>query len=389
MSIESNIIPESSEKILVVDDDVNNRKYYLHVLRKKGYQVDEAVSGEEAIEYIAQNSYAVIVSDLQMYRVGGLDVLKVAKDKDPHTQVVILTGYGSIPSAVKAIKQDAFDYMSKPVNKEAFLIRIEKALERRTMRLRLEAQQKRLAAYNLMIERDLELAGKVQASLVPKSFKNERIAFGVEYHPMIGIGGDFCHVYQDHHHIHLNVTDVTGHGIAAALMVNRIHNEINTILKTNPDPRDILTAINSFFFDTFGNMGLYLTMMSIQLDFKANKINYAGGAHPAALLFRPGDKTMTELASQNAIIGFDKKNQFKQDSKELLAGDRIIIYTDGVVEAEDQDKNQFGMEGLMASIKAHISRGVPQACKDIIDDVWRFSGEFCRDDIMLTIVEIR
>ncbi|MBN1559241.1 SpoIIE family protein phosphatase [candidate division KSB1 bacterium] len=389
MSRELPITPESSAKILVVDDDANNRKYYLHVLRKNGHQVDEAASGEEAVESIAQNSYALIVTDLQMYSLGGLDVLQVAKEKDPHTQVVIMTGYGSIPTAVKAIQQGAFDYMSKPVNKDAFLMRIEKALERRDMQLRLEAQQKKLAAHNLMIERDLELAGKVQASLVPKNFENERIAVGVEYHPMIGIGGDFCHIYQNGDHVHLNMVDVTGHGIAAALLVNRIHNEINAILKKNPHPRDILTAINSFCFDTFGSMGLFLTMMSIQLDFKAKKISYAGGGHPAALLYSSGEKTMTELVSQNTIIGFDKKDGlFKQDAKELATGDRIIIYTDGIVEAEDPNKNQFGTTGLLASIEAHIEQGV-SACRDIVADVRRFSGEYCRDDIMLIIVEIR
>ena len=81
---------------------------------------------------------------------------------------------------------------------------------------------------------------------------------------------------------------------------------MSEILKTHPDPQEILTKINSFFYDTFGNMGLYLTMMSIQLDFGQKTLSYAGGAHPAALHFNPAEKDFVKLASQNTIIGFEK-----------------------------------------------------------------------------------
>ncbi|MBN1465541.1 SpoIIE family protein phosphatase [candidate division KSB1 bacterium] len=389
MNIDPTIDAGHPAKILVVDDDKNNRKYYLQVLRKNGYQVDEAASGEEAIEYIGRNDYEIVLSDLQMHTVSGLDVLQAAKEKDAHTQVVIMTGYGSIPTAVKAIQQGAFDFMSKPINKDAFQMRIQKALERRQMHLCLEAQQRRLTAYNLMIARDLELAEKVQASLVPTNFENDRIAVGIEYHPMIGIGGDFCNIYQNDDHVNLNVVDVTGHGIAAALLVNRIYNEINAILKTAPEPKYILTAINSFLYDTFGTMGLFLTMMSILLDFKSRKIRYAGGGHPAALLYHPEEKSIKMLASQNTIIGFTQNRLFTQDSQPLVAGDRILICTDGILEAEDKDKNQFGRDGLLASMTTHIHKGVTQACQSIIHDVLSFSGEHNRDDMMLIIVEIR
>jgi len=380
------------QRILVVDDDALNRKYYMQVLKKRAFQVEEAASGEEALEQIAENSYDLVLTDLQMYKVDGLDVLHAAKEKDANTQVVIMTGYASIPTAVNAMKQGAFDYLSKPVNKEALLMRVEKALYQREMQLQIESQQQKIQAQNMILKRDLELAEKVQASLVPSNFENERIAVGIEYHPMIGIGGDFCSIQQDQNgRININIIDVTGHGIAAALIVNRVNNEMREIFKSDPSPAQVLTGINSFFYDTFRSMGLFLTMISMQLDFERQKLIYAGGAHPEALLFNPGKQTLTRLPSQNTIIGFDasESSVFEETTRRFAAGDRLIMYTDGVLEAEDADRNQFGMNGLKKSLQQHVLKSVSEAAKAIIQDVKRFASGTLRDDILLLVIEVK
>ena len=379
-------------KILVVDDDNLNRKYYLQVLKRQDYDVDEAASGEEAVERIAENTYDLILSDLQMYNIGGLDVLQVAKEKDKHLQVVIMTGYGSIPTAVKAMQHGAFDYLSKPVNKDAFLMRVQKALNEREMLLKLEEQQQRIESYNNMIQRDLDLAKKVQASLVPSSFENEHVAIAIEYHPMIAIGGDFLSINHDNNnHLNINIVDVTGHGISAALLVNRLYNEMREILRKTPEPREVLSDLNAFFYATFGNMGLFLTIMSVQFDFSQRCFYYAGGAHPAALHYNAQRKSLTRLYSQNTIIGFEssKPDQFQQDKRRFSSGDRLVIYTDGILEAEDNAKNQFGLDGLKLSLKKHVQKPVKATAADIINDVREFATGSIRDDIMLLIVELK
>jgi len=380
------------QRILVVDDDSLNRKYYMQVLKKRAFQVEEAASGEEALERILENSYDLVLTDLQMYKVDGLDVLHAAKEKDANTQVVIMTGYASISTAVNAMKQGAFDYLSKPVNKDALLMRVEKALFQREMQLQIEAQNKKIQAQNVILKRDLELAEKVQASLVPSSFKDEHIGVGFEYHPMIGIGGDFCSIHQDQNgRININIIDVTGHGIAAALIVNRVNNEMREIFKSDPSPGEVLTGINSFFYDTFGSMGLFLTMISMQLDFEKRKLIYSGGAHPAALLFNPGKQTLTRLPSQNTIIGFDasESSVFEETTRCFSSGDRLIMYTDGVLEAEDEGRNQFGMDGLKKSLQVHVLKPVSEAAKAIIQDVKRFASGTLRDDILLLVIEVK
>jgi len=152
---------DTTPHILVVDDDNNNRKYYYQLLLRQSYSVDEADSGETAVVLIEKNDYDVVITDLQMYRLGGLDVLVAAKEKNPNTQVLIMTGFGSIPTAVRAMQNGAFDYLSKPVNKDAFLMRVNKALRHKSMEIQLQRQQKEINEYNRMIHRDLELAEKI------------------------------------------------------------------------------------------------------------------------------------------------------------------------------------------------------------------------------------
>jgi len=383
---------QQTPRLLVVDDESLNRKYYVQVLKRKKYTIDEASSGEEALECIENHNYDVILSDLQMYKVGGLDVLHVAKEKDPHTQVVIITGFASIPTAVKAMQQGAFDYLSKPVNKDDLILRVEKALQQRALQKRIEQQRESIEAFNLLLQRDLQLAENVQNSLVPSDFENDFLAVGIEYHPMIGIGGDFCSITRDEKdHVNVNIIDVTGHGIAAALIVNRVYTELRAILRHDPQPKDVLSDINTFFYNTFENMGLFLTIFSARIDFEHQEITYSGGAHPPALLYNPQQNNLKQLPSQNTIVGFEKNptNPFIQHTLQFTSKDRLILYTDGILEAENSERTLFGMGGLRRSLQKHIRKPVARAAGDIIKDVRSFCSDSLRDDIMLMILELK
>ncbi len=378
-------------RILLVDDDAMNRKYFYQVLEKEHYEIDEAASGEEATAKIEGNNYDVILSDLHMYKVGGLDVLQRAKSKDPLTQVLIMTGYGSISTAVAAMQNGAFDYISKPVRKEALLLRVQRALRERELQLRLKEQQERIDAHNRLIERDLELAQRVQASLVPPDFENDRYAVAIHYEPMIGIGGDFCNIHHySEDRFAANMVDVTGHGISAALLVNRLCNEMEAILRSEPNPGRVLAQVNDFFYTTFSKMGLFMTIFSLHVDLKNLALTYAGGAHPSALLMdRNG--SLVELPSQNLIIGFmpSAAQTFSESSRPLNRGDRLVVYTDGILEAEDRGRRSFGLEQLKGSVLRHRGEATAEACRRIVDDVKSWSGGELHDDVMLLMIDIK
>ncbi|RPI18495.1 MAG: sigma-54-dependent Fis family transcriptional regulator [Ignavibacteriae bacterium] len=114
-------------KILVVDDEVNSTKLLKKVLARKGYAVDESNDSSEAQLMIKENTYNIVISDLQMPKLSGLDLLKT---KPADCIFIMITGYGSVNSAVESMKLGAYDYINKPFNLEEFIIKVDKAAEK-------------------------------------------------------------------------------------------------------------------------------------------------------------------------------------------------------------------------------------------------------------------
>lgn len=121
--------------ILFVDDDQQILDIVSTYLNRVGYQVDTVNNGMEAIERIQQKDYAVVFTDLIMPEISGLDLLKTVKKSNPSTEVIIVTGYGTIESAIEALKLGGYDYLQKPINFERLKILIERIIEKRTLQL--------------------------------------------------------------------------------------------------------------------------------------------------------------------------------------------------------------------------------------------------------------
>jgi two-component system response regulator HydG len=121
-------------KILVVDDQKNMRTTTAMVLRQAGHVVLEAEDGAAAIERVQQEAFDVILTDLRMPTVDGMGVLRAVRASSPETQVIVMTAYGTIESAVEAVRQGAHDYVSKPFKGEELLLRVARALETRRLR---------------------------------------------------------------------------------------------------------------------------------------------------------------------------------------------------------------------------------------------------------------
>jgi two-component system response regulator HydG len=120
-------------RILVVDDQRNMRSTTALVLRQEGYQVAEADSGEAALARLLAEPFDVVVTDLKMEPLDGLEVLRGALEVSPSTQVIVMTGYGTVESAVAAMQQGAHDYLSKPFKESELLVRVQRALEKRRL----------------------------------------------------------------------------------------------------------------------------------------------------------------------------------------------------------------------------------------------------------------
>jgi len=118
-------------RILVVDDEKGMCESLRTLISKEGYDVTAEERGEEAIKKIRNGNFDLVITDIKMPRVDGLDVLKAARKKDEDAVVILMTGYASLESAIRAINQGAYDYLMKPIEFPELKVSIQRALEKR------------------------------------------------------------------------------------------------------------------------------------------------------------------------------------------------------------------------------------------------------------------
>jgi len=128
-------------KVLIVDDEERFRTTMCRLLSIKGLDASTVGSGQEALEKIRQETYDVLILDIRMPEMGGLDVLSEVKSIDPFVEVIIMTGYASVDTARDIIKFGAYDYLLKPYDTDQLLEKIENACERRATRISLTKEK--------------------------------------------------------------------------------------------------------------------------------------------------------------------------------------------------------------------------------------------------------
>ena len=151
--------PLNKRSVLVVDDDVSILDMTEDLLTEAGFEVTKCGSGEEALALADERDWDVVLSDLQMPGIDGLDLLAEMRERRPDTPVVIMTAFGTIQAAVKAMRGGALDFVTKPFQSEELLISLERAFVRRA----LEEENRRLRRAVGRVSSFGELVGKSPA----------------------------------------------------------------------------------------------------------------------------------------------------------------------------------------------------------------------------------
>jgi DNA-binding NtrC family response regulator len=118
-------------KVLVVDDEEIARKNLDHILQKEGYIVVMAASGAEALEKMETSDFDVVLTDIRMENISGIEVLEKTKSRYPETEVVMVTAYASTDSATETLKKGAFQYIAKPFKISEIRVTVKQAIEKK------------------------------------------------------------------------------------------------------------------------------------------------------------------------------------------------------------------------------------------------------------------
>jgi phosphoserine phosphatase RsbU/P len=232
------------------------------------------------------------------------------------------------------------------------------------------------------IQKELDLARSIQLSLLPASFPDSpafRIA--ARYVPMKSVAGDLYDVLTtDAGHVGLLIADVSGHGVPAALIASMVKMAAVSQRDHVAHPARLLSGMNRALC---GNTrGQYVTAAYAYLDAAKRELRYGAAGHPSILLLRNGD--VTEIAENGLLLAAVDGVSYADTTVPLEAGDRLLLYTDGLVEARNRAGEMFGDAALIAKLR-HTGRTAPaQAADSIIAAVQHWASS--QDDDLTVLI---
>ncbi len=234
------------------------------------------------------------------------------------------------------------------------------------------------------IHRELEVARSIQLSILPGAFPESRdFRIAARYVPMATVAGDlYDFLLTGDRQAGLLVADVSGHGIPAALIASMVKMAATSQRGQAAHPAQLLTGMNVALC---GNtQGQYVTAAYVYLDARAGILRYAAAGHPAMLMLRDG--VVTEIAENGLLLAAVEAADYTDRTLPLKAGDRLLLYTDGLVEARNAKGELFGDESLASALRATAGLTVEVAADRLIDTSkqWASSQD---DDLTLLVCD--
>ncbi|MEI7828812.1 MAG: SpoIIE family protein phosphatase [Prolixibacteraceae bacterium] len=380
---------QSAIKILVVDDESDmepmiRQKFRRHI-REKIFDFEFAFNGIEALEKIIQfPEIGIVLSDINMPEMDGLTLLSKIKElRNPGLKTVIVSAYGDMDNIRTAMNRGAFDFITKPVNFEDLEITINKTLmEILTIRRWLTEHDQLVSIYY-----DLNISREIQQAILPKKFPPfpDEPSFDI-YASMVAaheVGGDFYDFFMiDKHRLGFVIGDVSGKGISAAIFMAVSRTLIRaTGLKGDSVSECMRYANNLLCKESVSSM--FVTVFYGILNTQSGIVDYVNAGHNPPFLLSSDGISMVEITDGLALGVLDDFS-FRSGKLELKKGDKLILYTDGVIDAYNQEETVYGEEKFINFLNHSFNLPVEALIKTSFVDINDFVGDAPQsDDITL------
>ena len=414
---------ESQGLILVVDDNEMNRDMLSRRLVRKGYDVSEAEGGKEALDLIEQQPFELVLLDIMMPGIDGLEVLETIRRTRPLEElaVVMATAKGESADIVKALRLGANDYVTKPIDFPVALARVRtqlslvhsvrriKELERNLAHRNqeLETANIQLASSNQRMKRDLEAAARIQQAFLPSERPEVPGAHCAwRYVPCDELAGDTLNIVPlDEQNVGVFVLDVSGHGVPSALLSVTLSRALSRTPDTSvlwkqeggssaptiTSPLEVATELTRRFpFDP--ETSQYFTLAYGILNTSSLEFKYVCAGHPSPIHCSGGlePKVLENTGPPVGLLPFELfTSQCREAIIQLSPGDRIYIYTDGIAEAVDTEDNEFGKEQILAILSEVSEESLDEGISVLLERLraWGADQEL-DDDVSILALEI-
>lgn len=338
-------------KILTIDDEQALREIIAAYLEDSEFDVIQADNGAEGIELCRREQPDLVLCDLRMPGLNGLQVLEVLTQEFPETPVIVISGMGRISDAIDALRLGAWDYITKPIEDMAALEHsVQQCLERARLRRENRAYREHLETVNAQLQQSLrqlqqdEEAGRqLQFQLLPEDRQQHGpYQFSRQLLTSLYLSGDFVDYFAiDPEHLGFYIADVSGHGVSSAFVTVLLRSQMNRYLERYRrdkdsgilNPAKTLRRLNREVLQ--GRLGKYLTMFYGVIDRTENELQYSnGGQFPFPILY---DGTQAVyLESKSLPVGLFSFAEYQTHALALPASFTLTLISDGILETLPQ-----------------------------------------------------
>lgn len=371
--------------ILVADDDPVNLQVLKNQL-SESYSVTLATDGDEAISAIESGGdFDMVLLDVMMPRLSGYEVCRRLRKIFPAIElpVLMLTAKNRVEDLAAGFASGANDYLAKPFSRRELIARIEIHIALKHLHLsRIEAESEAK-----LLTREMEIAKRIQTALLPGDPRLPGYEIAASLVPADDVGGDYYDIFSSDGCNWVVVGDVSGHGFSACLIMMMIQTAIRTLLSEIPDisPKRLLSAINKTIYRNIEKSGeskhTTINVISIGNDGHFT----CSGAHEDIFIRRASGKIdMIELDGMWIGLEPDISRMLPLNRSKLEPGDVMILFTDGVTEALDENGRMFGNERLLEIIRNPGNKSASDIHGGIMDALDPYDKQ---DDVTLVVIK--
>jgi len=372
---------DSTARVLVADDQLHVLEALQLLLKSQGYCTETVTDPARVLPAVESEQFDLVLMDMNYERdttagAEGLQLVSQIRAKNNSLPLVVMTAWSSVELAVEAMQRGASDFVQKPWDNQQLL----QKLQAQVQRARALRQNQRRS------DDELREAQEIQKSLLPRKLPevSDYEVAGITQ-PVRFVGGDYYNVARiSERETVLCIADVAGKGMPAALLMSSLQAALSPLMWQKLAPRELCRRLNRILCDiTPANK--FISFFYGVLDSKEHRLTYCNAGHNPPILVR-SQGAATELNAAGAVLGQFPDWVYEQNEVQLRRGDNLLLFTDGLVEACDQDDEPFGESGLLRT--ARENSGCTAA--ELRDKLMQGASEHCggrfQDDASLVVL---
>ncbi|MCP5481328.1 MAG: SpoIIE family protein phosphatase [Spirochaetales bacterium] len=371
-------------QILIVDDDPVNLQVLRNQLGLRNHSIAAALNGREALQYFDQGqTFDLVLLDVMMPGLSGYEVCRILRESYSPSElpIIMLTAKNRVPDIIAGLESGANDYLTKPFDARELLARVGTMVK-----LKQAAQSQSTLA---TLKNEMQMAREMQRSLLPSSVPEVAgLKVVARYRSMTSVGGDFYYFGVQNGGLGAILADVSGHGVPAALIVSIVKMAFWFQKEQLQAPDLLLGSMNQILLGNIGDE--FVTGAYAFVDTAKKRLLVGNAGHPPVLIWKKERNELLHSRPFGRLLGLLPDAKFKSEEVSLDAGDKIIMYTDGIYEAINENEEQFGRDRLYRFAANEAHRSGSDFADELIAQVIDWSGgeEKISDDIALIVIDV-